>query len=85
MLGELTLAEALEYARGMGLAPVRPLYSLSRVHVFTHIRWEMTGHAVECACPGGDFVWADEGELEARYALPTAFRVFLDNKKTKKT
>ncbi len=83
--GELTLAEAVDYAQKLGLNPVRPLYSLSRVHVFTHIRWEMTGYAVECACPGGDFVWADGGELEAKYALPTAFRVFLEDKETKKT
>ena len=83
-LGEMTLSEAVDYAREMGLRPVRPLYSLSRVHVFTHIRWEMTGYAIECARPGGGYVWADEAALESRYALPTAFRVFLEEKDGKK-
>ncbi|MBQ3880695.1 MAG: A/G-specific adenine glycosylase [Oscillospiraceae bacterium] len=76
--GTLSMDEAFARAEALGLRPLRPLWTKERVHIFTHIRWEMTGHAIACAFPGGDFVWADRETLKGQYALPTAFRVFLD-------
>ncbi len=77
-LGEMTLARAMDYARENGLQPIRPMQSLSRVHVFTHIRWEMTGYVLEVESPGGAYTWASPADLDTLYALPTAFRVFLE-------
>ena len=77
--GELDEAEALEAAEGFGLEPARLLYRLSRSHVFTHIRWEMTAYRIECAAPGGGFVWAERDRVAGEYSLPTAFRQFLED------
>ena len=81
--GELDEAGALDAARAFGLEPVRLLYRLSRSHIFTHIRWNMTAYRIECAAPGGGFVWAGRDRVAGEYSLPTAFRQFLEDETTK--
>ena len=51
---------------------------LRRTHVFTHIRWEMVCYHIRCRCAPPRFVWASPAELRETYALPTAFRIFLE-------
>lgn len=76
--GTLTPAEGLQAAEAMGVGVVTPVRELHREHIFTHIRWEMTCYHLRCLSPCGSFVWATEQELANTYALPTAFRKFLD-------
>ena len=76
--GRLDAAEALAEAARFGLHPVELEREVQRSHVFTHIRWEMTGYQIRCAQAGGPFIWASPDQLRTRYALPTAFRIFLD-------
>lgn len=76
--GALQAAEALAAADKFGVQPASIERELHREHVFTHIRWEMTCFVFRCAHPCDDFVWATPEELEAAYALPTAFRKFLE-------
>ncbi len=76
--GALDAAAALRHAEKIGLRPAELLMETRRTHVFTHIRWEMTGYVILCREEAPDFVWASENELRERYALPTAFRQFLD-------
>ena len=45
-------------------------------HVFTHVEWHMTGKLVDVAQPFAPYVWATAEEIEARYALPSAFSAF---------
>lgn len=45
-------------------------------HVFTHVEWHMTGKLVDAAQPFAPYVWATAEEIEARYALPSAFSAF---------
>ena len=47
-------------------------------HIFTHITWEMTGYDLICGREDDRFVWASPAQLEEEYALPTAFRQFLE-------
>lgn len=77
--GERTLEEAFDAARAYGLVPERPLWERRREHIFTHIRWKMHAYAiaVEKASPG--FTWARPEKLETDYALPAAFRQFLED------
>ena len=77
--GTLDAAGALRHAEALGLHPLELLQEMHRVHIFTHIRWEMTGYLIRCREEAPDFVWATEAELRARYALPTAFRQFLES------
>ena len=43
-------------------------------HIFTHIQWEMHNVFVTVARPDGPFQWVTPAQLQARYALPSAFR-----------
>lgn len=76
--GALTPTEALQAAESMGIGMVTPMRELHREHIFTHIRWEMTCYHLRCITQSGNFIWASEKELSDTYALPTAFRKFLE-------
>lgn len=76
--GECTAQEALDLASQWGARPAAIVKSVMRTHVFTHIRWEMTCFYIECASQPDRFVWADRSALEETYALPSAFRMFID-------
>ena len=47
-------------------------------HIFTHITWEMEGFELRCGREDPRFVWAAPEDLEKEYALPTAFRQFVE-------
>ena len=77
VLGELDAQQALDQVAAWNVLPVSLSGTLRRTHVFTHIVWRMTCHIIECSRTDARFVWADESELSSRYALPSAFRLFL--------
>lgn len=50
-------------------------------HIFSHVEWHMTGYFVKIRGLSEifpDIVWAERGELLKRYAIPTAFRFYLE-------
>lgn len=47
-------------------------------HVFTHIEWRMTGYYAELCAPVPELMWVTPDELRGEYALPSAFRTFLE-------
>ena len=58
-----------------GVTPLRWVKRLQFHHIFTHIRWEMTGYVVEVQGEGcADWQWCN-GEERARRAVPSAFEV----------
>jgi len=70
---ELSGTDLLE---ARGIEPLSDAFGCTAKHVFTHIEWHMTARVVEAAdgtLPDG-WVWADPGELERVYALPSAFK-----------
>ncbi len=76
--GTLDETAALDMVLAWGVQPVDIVSVTRKQHIFTHIVWEMTGYRFRCAQPNTRFVWADADELSGKYALPTAYRVFLD-------
>ena len=75
-LDEGAVGEALR-AWGFQGFTLAPLGRAS--HVFTHLRWQMTGYEVQGAVgdlPPG-WVLADREELAGTYAVPRAFRAYL--------
>ena len=59
-----------------GVEPLSGEFGCTAKHIFTHVEWHMTARVVEAAndtLPDG-WVWAEPGELERVYALPSAFR-----------
>lgn len=74
--GALTEAEAARQLQMWGVSPTKWTKKLSARHIFTHVRWEMTGYVVEVNGLGpGDWLWAEAQQRE-RLAIPSAFEKF---------
>ncbi|HWQ58227.1 MAG TPA: A/G-specific adenine glycosylase [Clostridia bacterium] len=80
--GELDAQGALDLAATWGAKPVAVTKSFRRMHIFTHVAWEMTCFSIECAEESPLFVWTSNAELESVYALPSAFRKLLGRETT---
>ena len=78
--GHLDTVGALEEAQRMGLRPRELLREVSRKHIFTHIQWNMKGIYLEVAETGGGFRWFTEEQVNTQAALPTAFRLFWEER-----
>ena len=76
--GWLSANEAAAWAQARGVQPAGIVWEKHRTHVFTHIRWDMVCYCIDCACKTDDFLWADSEALQSRYALPSAYRMFLE-------
>ena len=71
--GMLDEAEAAAQLESWHVMPHRWVKRLAGHHIFTHIRWEMTGYVVEVTGEGQpDWLWADRDE-RSRRAVPSAF------------
>ena len=78
--GHLDTAQALAEVERMGLRPREILREVSRKHIFTHIQWNMKGIYLEVAEASGGFSWFTAEQIDAQAALPTAFRLFWEEK-----
>lgn len=78
--GYLDTNEALTAAEAMGLQPRDIRREIYRKHIFTHIVWNMKGIYLEIAECSGAFHWFTEDEINTQAALPTAFRLFWEEK-----
>ena len=79
--GLLSGKEAAAVAESWGTKPLKPPRDLGPArHIFTHVRWDMTGWQIEVENPCGteDFTWVSTGELSSAYALPSAFRHYME-------
>ena len=74
--GMLEAEQALEVVRGLGMEPVNILRQADRTHIFTHVQWNMRGLYLEVKAPSEQLQWVTAEQLEAAYALPTAYRQF---------
>ena len=55
-----------------------PEQALEQVRRWGLQPWDMTGYEIAVAGEGGPFLWATRQALAQQYALPTAFRQFLE-------
>lgn len=77
--GFLSAEAALRQAEAWGVHPADITKTVERTHIFTHVQWRMNGIYLTCRTRAEGFVWADEGRLAQSIALPTAFRIFLED------
>ena len=77
--GKLDTDAALATVEKMGLRPKDILRQVERKHIFTHIQWDMYGFYIEVSEPEGDYTWANSEQLQTEFALPTAFRQFVED------
>ena len=78
--GDLDAEQALTQLEIWGITPEEVLRSTEKVHIFTHVQWNMKGWYIRCSNAPDCFTWASEAELDTVYALPTAFRQFRESK-----
>ena len=76
--GECSTEQAIRQAAQWGCEPHDLLTQRRKKHIFTHITWEMEGFELACGREDPRFVWATPEDLQQEYALPTAFRQFLE-------
>jgi len=78
--GHLNITEAISKMNAMGLS-VREIHrEVSRKHIFTHIVWNMKGIYLEVTEAAEGFQWFTGEEINTQAALPTAFRLFWEEK-----
>ncbi len=80
VIRQLDTAEAIAAAETMGLKPRHIQKEIFRKHIFTHIIWNMKGIYLEVSECSGNFQWFTEDEINTLAALPTAFRLFWEEK-----
>lgn len=74
--GKLTLPAAMNKVEEIGLKTKEIYRQVEKKHIFTHIEWRMRGYYLEVAETGGPYLWLTPEEMDARAALPTAYRQF---------
>ncbi len=76
--GTLSPQEAVHFIADQGFGPVELEKEITYTHVFSHVEWRMTAYYIACAARNDTLKWVERGALSGEYALPTAFRVFLE-------
>ena len=79
--GCLTQSEAVDYAKSLGLMPVRVKRLGSAKHIFSHVEWHMIGYEImvdelERNMAQDTLIFADIRELEEHYPMPSAFEAY---------
>ena len=78
--GHFSPEASLKELEKLGFRPMQLEKILGRKHIFTHIVWDMQGVYAEVQEEAPAFVWMTAKEIEASAALPTAFRLFWEEK-----
>ena len=73
--GHRDLPEVLAQLEQWGCLPEDVEKSVERTHIFTHVQWEMRGWFIRCRTLPPGFTQGRPNH----YALPTAFRLFLED------
>ena len=79
--GHLTMEEAIEYSKKIGLTPVRVKEAGKAKHVFSHVEWHMIGYQIQVdeleeSCTE-DMIFAHPEEIQHRYPIPSAFEKYM--------
>jgi A/G-specific adenine glycosylase len=77
MAGAFSETEVAGWALKHGLRLASCKLTIQHTHVFTHVRWHMTGFNLACIEMTPEFVWATRAEIAQDYPLPAAFQKFM--------
>jgi len=82
--GHLSMEEVTEYAKAIGLMPVRVKELPAAKHIFSHVEWHMTGYAVQVdeleKTNKKEFLFVSPEELQNVYPIPSAFEKYMPEK-----
>ena len=74
--------EALAFVRSLGAEPVRVTRLEDSKHIFSHVEWHMIAYEVTVTAefdgfhPQDGMMLVENGDLRARYAIPSAFAAY---------
>ena len=74
----MTPSEAMTYLSKQGLEPVLLEREVPYTHIFSHVEWRMKAYYIACQNQCKELNWVAYEDLEETYALPTAFKAFLE-------
>ena len=79
--GHLDAQAAIAQAEAWGVRPRELEREVRRTHIFTHVEWDMRCFSLRCgATPEGALHWVTDEALAREIALPTAFRMFIEER-----
>ncbi len=76
----LDAPQAVDHLNKQGIAVKDILRQVERKHIFTHIQWNMRGYYMDVSEHKDEYIWLPPERIEAEAALPTAFRMFWEEK-----
>ena len=78
--GYLTEDETVSWLQEKGIAVTDVLRQCEKTHIFTHVQWNMRGYYLRVKAHSGAYTWLTEQQICQQYALPTAFRMFWEER-----
>ena len=78
--GHLTEREAVAWLQEKGITVTDVFRQCEKTHIFTHVQWNMRGYYLQVKAHSGEYTWLTEQEICQQYALPTAFRMFWEER-----
>lgn len=76
--GRMDAIQAVDYIGKQGFEPLLLEKEIPYTHIFSHVEWRMTAYYMSCQKKKDSLVWVPKNEFDDFYALPTAFKVFLE-------
>lgn len=75
---KMNVEKAMQYVSEQGYEPVLLEKEIPYTHIFSHVEWRMTAYYISCQNKSDALTWVEKKELEYQYALPTAFKTFVE-------
>ncbi len=76
--GKMEANDAVAFISRQGFEPVRIEREIPYTHIFSHVEWRMIAYYIECRKQKDGLLWVEREAFNTIYALPTAFKVFLE-------
>ncbi len=82
---KMSQKEVLAYLKEHGLEALKVSELDSAKHIFSHIEWHMISYQItlDDFFDTEEYLWADLKDLNEKYAIPSAFQVYIDLVKQK--
>ena len=78
--GKLNTEQAVSYLHSQGIRVSQLQRCVERKHIFTHIQWNMRAYYMCVKDMDGNYTWMAAEQIQQQAALPTAFRMFWEEK-----
>ncbi len=79
--GDLSMEDAAEFCKSIGLMPVRIKELPYSKHIFSHVEWHMTGYEVKVdeleKTNRKGFLFVHPEEIKKKYPMPSAFETYM--------